>query len=56
MMMPLPRDLTPEEQAAIEAARNLPDGAIDTSDMPEVPDWPGAVRGALRRPVKNPRP
>jgi uncharacterized protein (DUF4415 family) len=38
----------------IEAVRNRPDEAIDTSDMPEVTDWSGAVRGALYRPVKKP--
>lgn len=49
-----PRELTPEERAAIEAVRNLSDDEIDTSDMPEVLDWSGAVRGALYRPVKKP--
>lgn len=48
-----PRNLTPEEQAALDALRDLPDEEIDTSDMPEVLDWSGAVRGALYRPVKK---
>lgn len=38
----------------------LPDHAIDTSDIPEISDWPDAVRGDLRRPRKpaatTPRP
>lgn len=48
------RALTTEERAAIEAVRNLTDDQIDTSDMPEVTDWSGAIRGALYRPVKKP--
>ncbi len=28
----------------------MPDDAIDTSDMPEVTDWTGAVRGRYARP------
>lgn len=42
------RELTPEERTAIEALRDLPDDAIDTSDMPEVLDWSRAVRGAIQ--------
>lgn len=49
-----PRKLTPDERAALEAIRNRPDEEIDTSDMPEVTDWSGAIRGALYRPVKKP--
>lgn len=30
-----------------------PDSAIDFSDMPEVPDWSGAVRGKYYKPVKT---
>jgi uncharacterized protein (DUF4415 family) len=50
------RKLTPEEQAALDAAANLPDERIDTTDpdAPERKDWSNAVRGALYRPVKLP--
>src|ERR1700735_43878 len=47
------RQLTAEEQAALDAVAAMPDSQIDTSDMPEVTDWSGAVRGALFRPVKR---
>jgi uncharacterized protein (DUF4415 family) len=50
------RKLTAEEQAALDALRELPDDDIDLTDAdaPEVRDWSGAVRGALYRPVKQP--
>jgi predicted DNA binding CopG/RHH family protein len=35
-------------EARAIAAR--PDSQIDTSDIPEVPDWSGAVRGLFARP------
>jgi len=38
-----------DELAALEA---LPDDAIDTSDVPEVRDWSGAVRGKYLKPRK----
>ena len=47
------RKLTVEEQSALDALASMPDNEIDTSDMPEVRDWRGAVRGALYRPVKR---
>lgn len=47
------RKLTAEERAALEAVASIPDSEIDTSDMPEVTDWSGAVRGGLYRPVKR---
>lgn len=47
------RKLTVEEQAALDTVAAMPDRAIDTSDMPEVADWTGAVRGGLHRPVKR---
>lgn len=45
--------LTAEEQSALDALAAMPDGEIDPSDMPEVTDWSGAVRGMLYRPVKR---
>lgn len=31
----------------------MPEATIDTSDIPEVTDWSGAVRGGLYRPRKE---
>jgi len=42
-----------EEQAALDAVAAMPDSEIDTSEMPEVTDWSGAVRGGLYCPVKR---
>jgi uncharacterized protein (DUF4415 family) len=47
------RKLTAEERIALDAVAAMPDSEIDTSDMPEITDWSGAVRGALYRPVKR---
>jgi len=46
---PLPSQL----QKEIEALKAKPDRTIDTSDMPEVTDWTGAIRGSFYRPVKT---
>ena len=45
--------LTPEQQAEIDALAALPDDKIDTKDMPEVRDWSGARRGLFFRPLKQ---
>ena len=45
--------LTPAQQAEIEALAALPDDQIDTKDMPEVRDWSGARRGLFFRPIKK---
>jgi uncharacterized protein (DUF4415 family) len=47
------RTLTAEEQSALDALAVMPDSEIDTSDIPEIKDWNGAVRGGLYRPVKR---
>src|SRR5204863_2774957 len=47
------RRLTREQSAELKALAALPDGAIDTSDIPELPDWSGAKRGLFYRPVKQ---
>ena len=39
-----------EELAALAA---MPDGEIDTSDIPEITDWSKAVVGRFYRPVKE---
>jgi hypothetical protein len=45
--------LSPELKAELEALEKTPDSAIDLSDMPEITDWSGAVRGKFYRPVKQ---
>ena len=45
--------LTPEQLAELKSLAALPDGAIDTSDAPELLDWSGAKRGLFYRPVKQ---
>ena len=45
--------LTREQIAELKSLAALPDGAIDTSDAPELPDWSGANRGLFYRPVKQ---
>jgi uncharacterized protein (DUF4415 family) len=47
------RKLTTEERAALKELAAMSDSEIDTSEMPEVADWRGAVRGAFYRPVKR---
>ena len=37
----------------LEALAKLPDDQIDLSDIPEITDWIGAVRGLFYRPVKR---
>ena len=41
--------ITPEQQARLIRLAALPDEAIDTTDIPEIPDWSDAVRGPSRR-------
>ncbi|MCB1622339.1 MAG: hypothetical protein KDI44_16555 [Thiothrix sp.] len=38
-------NLTKQQVRELEALNQLPDEQIDTSDIPEVTDWSGAVRG-----------
>jgi uncharacterized protein (DUF4415 family) len=45
--------LTREQLAELKSVAALPDGAIDTSDTPELSDWSGANRGLFYRPVKQ---
>jgi uncharacterized protein (DUF4415 family) len=47
------RRLTLEQRAELKSLAALRDGAIDTSDAPELPDWSGAKRGLFYRPVKQ---
>lgn len=42
-----------EQRARLARLAALPEGQIDTSDIPEVLDWSDAVRGGLDRPRKE---
>jgi uncharacterized protein (DUF4415 family) len=47
--------LTPKLKKELAALAAMPDDAIDTSDIPELPPgaWKDAVRGRFYRPVKQ---
>ncbi|MFZ1109389.1 MAG: BrnA antitoxin family protein [Rhodomicrobium sp.] len=45
--------LTASQKAELDALAELPGDKIDTSDIPEARDWPGAMRGAFYRPIKQ---
>jgi uncharacterized protein (DUF4415 family) len=47
------KGLTPKILAELEALASMPDDTIDLSDMPEVTDFTGWVRGKFYRPVKK---
>jgi uncharacterized protein (DUF4415 family) len=49
-----PEPLTPKLQAELEALAAMPESEIDTTEMPEIADWSGALRGAFYRPIKKP--
>lgn len=44
--------LPPEIQEQLLALDELADEDIDLSDIPEITDWSGAVRGTFYRPAK----
>ena len=45
--------MTETQRQRLERLAAQPEGTIDTSDIPEVTDWSGAVRGGLYRPRKE---
>jgi uncharacterized protein (DUF4415 family) len=47
------KGITPEIQANLDRLAAMPDEDIDLSDMPEVTDWSGAVRGKFYRPAQQ---
>ena len=47
------KPLSLELAAELKALEQMPDDAIDTSDMPEQRDWSSAARGQFFRPVKR---
>ena len=42
-------ELTPQQQAEIDALKAMPDDEVNTSDIPEVADWSSARRGMFHR-------
>lgn len=53
MKKPNSSRLTVKQRLEIESLASLPDGEIDTADMPEVRDWADAKRGLFYRAVKK---
>ncbi len=49
-----PAPLSAEQKAEPEALAALPDSEIDTTGIPPVTDWSGAIRGPFYRPIKRP--
>ena len=47
------KGLTEEQKREIRMLQEMPDDAIDYSDMPPVTDWSTAVVGRFYRPVKE---
>ena len=45
--------LTKQQKVELAALEALPDDRIDTSDIPEIVNWPDAQRGLFYRPVKK---
>ncbi len=48
------KELNAEMRKHIAKLKAMRDEDIDTSDIPEITDWSGAVRGRFYRPVKKP--
>ncbi|HTW79909.1 MAG TPA: BrnA antitoxin family protein, partial [Terracidiphilus sp.] len=49
-----PKPLTPKLRAELKALAAMPEGEIDTVEMPPITDWSHAVRGPFYRPIKRP--
>lgn len=45
--------ISKEQRERLDRLAAIPDADIDTSDIPEVLDWSGAIRGGLYRPRKE---
>jgi len=54
-MKKTPQSLTPKQKRELSTLAAMPDDAIDTSDIPELPPdaWKDAVRGKFYRPIKQ---
>lgn len=44
---------TKEQLAELKVLAEMPDDQVDTSDIPEITDWSGAVVGKFYRPLKE---
>jgi uncharacterized protein (DUF4415 family) len=53
MKKTISNQLTPTQQAELDALADLPDEQIDTQDIPELSDWSKKKRGLFFRPVKQ---
>lgn len=49
-----PKPLSQKLRAEAKALAAMPENEIDTSEMTEIADWRGALRGDLFRPIKKP--
>ena len=49
-----PEPLTRELHAELDVLAAMPEGEIDTTDMPPITDWSHAARGPFYRPIKRP--
>jgi len=47
------KPLAAQQKKELAALAALPDGKIDTREMPEVRDWSNAKRGLFYRPMKQ---
>lgn len=47
------KKLTSKQSAELKRLAAMRDEDVDTSDIPEVVDWTGAVRGRFYRPIKQ---
>ena len=47
------KPLSQEQKADLAALETLPDNEIDTSDIPEVVNWPDGQRGRFYHPIKT---
>ncbi len=45
--------MTDKQRQELQNLSELPDDQVDTSDIPEITDFSGAVRGRFYRPVKK---
>lgn len=48
------KNLTRKQAAELKRLASMREEDIDTSDIPEITDWSGAVVGRFYRPVKQP--
>jgi uncharacterized protein (DUF4415 family) len=47
------KPLSAQQRADLDSAAAIPDGKINTAEIPEQVDWTGATRGMFFRPIKK---